>query len=339
MLPVSGYTVAVQSIPHCSFPQSHCHLGTTHMKHIVFVFVDGVGLGPDTSSNPLANFEGTAFRRLAGQKWHQSFRGVQSEMHVARPIDATLGVDGLPQSGTGQASLFTGMNCAQLVGRHFGPFPHSQTHTALNQSNLFQRLQALPSLAKPAAFANAFPPQYLNAERRRSTVTTYCCQSADVELRDLTALQNGRALSADLTRNSWREELELDVAQTSPWDAADILLSIARNHWVTLFEYFRTDKLGHARIDVPPKAVLEDLDQLFSGLLDDLDPTRDTLLITSDHGNLEDISHTQHTRNPVPLIVYGWAAPFFADATTLTDVTPALIEAVRASCSASNDTV
>jgi Phosphoglyceromutase len=132
--------------------------------------------------------------------------------------------------------------------------------------------------------------------------------------------------------------LELDVAQTSPSDAADILFSIARNHWVTLFEYFRTDKVGHARIDGPTKAVLGDLDELFSGLLDDLDPTRDTLLITSDHGNVEDVSHTQHTRNPVPLIAYGWAAPFFADATTLTDVTPALIEAVRASCSTSNDT-
>ena len=72
------------------------------------------------------------------------------------------------------------------------------------------------------------------------------------------------------------------------------------------------------------------LNQFLRRLLDLLDPSRDTLLITSDHGNVEDVSHTQHTRNPVPLVVRGWAAPYFAEARDLTDVTPCIVDALRA---------
>lgn len=300
------------------------------MKRILFFFVDGVGLGPASSSNPFAAFDGPAFHQLGGQQWHQPFQSLQSDMHLARPLNATLDMDGLPQSGTGQASLFTGVNCAHIVGRHFGPYPHSKTHTTLKRANLFRRLQALP-LPDPPAFANAFPPQYFDATRRRSTVTTYCCQSADVKLRDIEALREERALAADLTGTSWRNELQLNVPERSLAKSAEILANLSRAHSLTLFEYFLTDKVGHKRVDIAPSVLLTRLDQFLGALLSELDPTQEALLLTSDHGNLEDVSHTQHTRNPVPLIVYGWAAPYFADATDLTDVTPALVQALKAS--------
>jgi phosphopentomutase len=100
---------------------------------------------------------------------------------------------------------------------------------------------------------------------------------------------------------------------------------------LTLFEYFLTDKVGHGRDDTPPESLLQSLDQFLEGVLDELNPARDTLLLTSDHGNLEDTSHTQHTRHPVPLLVYGWAAPYFRNANALTDVTPGIVQALRSS--------
>jgi hypothetical protein len=302
------------------------------MKQILFVFLDGVGLAPAAPSNPLAALDGPAFRRLAGgQDWCAPFTETETASHLVRAVDATLGVDGLPQSGTGQATLMTGTNCARIVGRHFGPFPHSSTHEVLDQDNLFRRTQALfPTTAAPAAFANAFPPQYFGARRRRDTVTTRCCRAAGVEIRDIDALRADRALAADLTGTSWRDALHLDVARREPAKAGHVLANTARQHAFTLFEYFLTDKAGHDRIDTPPAALLGQLDAFFDGLLQVLDPTHDTLLITSDHGNLEDTSHTQHTRNPVPLIAYGWAAPHFAAATDLTGVAPAVVRALRA---------
>jgi hypothetical protein len=301
------------------------------MKHILFFFVDGVGLGPQASSNPLSEHDGEGLARLAGgQRWCRPFTPKEEAERLARPLDATLGVEGLPQSGTGQATLFTGTNCAEIVGRHFGPFPHSRTHPILDRQNVFHQVRSLADAGLPVAFANAFPPQYFDASRRRSTVTTYCCEATDVRLRTLTDLRAGRALAADLSGVYWRDHLGLSVPERRAAEAADVLWATARRHAFTLFEYFLTDKAGHARIDTPAGDLFTHLDRVFSALLGTLDPARDTLVVTSDHGNVEDLSHTQHTRNPVPLFVHGWAAPFFTAARDLADVTPALVEALRA---------
>jgi len=68
-------------------------------------------------------------------------------------------VEGLPQSGTGQATLFTGVNCAERVGRHFGPYPHSTTHEILRDHNLFRRVEdastPVNGQTHAATFANA----------------------------------------------------------------------------------------------------------------------------------------------------------------------------------------
>jgi bisphosphoglycerate-independent phosphoglycerate mutase (AlkP superfamily) len=148
-------------------------------------------------------------------------------------------------------------------------------------------------------------------------------------LRDLDALRNDRALAADLTTASWRERLNLSVPTRSPMDAAAVLSTLTRDHALTLFEYFLTDKAGHGRIETPPASLLTDLDRVLGTLADDFDPAREALVVTSDHGNLEEMSHARHTRNPVPLVVYGWAAPFFRDAQSLVDVTPSLVAALR----------
>jgi hypothetical protein len=301
------------------------------MKRILFLFLDGVGLDVTAPSNPLSTHDGDAFRHFAGgQHWIPPFDRQIGTTHLLRPLDATLGVEGLPQSGTGQASLLTGVNCAKQVGRHFGPYPHSKTHATLDAANLFHKVQALfPQHPAPAAFANAFPPQYFDAPRRRDAVTTRCCQAAGMDLRDIAALQTGKAIPADLTGRTWRDRLDLNVPLRTPEETANVLVTTARDHALTFFEYFLTDKVGHRRIDVPPSILLSDLDAFLNGLLNTLRPSQETVLITSDHGNLEDTNHTQHTCNPVPLIVYGWAAPHFADANDLTDVTPGIVRALR----------
>lgn len=301
------------------------------MKRILFVFLDGVGLGPDASSNPFATLNESVFSRLAGgQRWTHPFEDRSTPEHLARSLDATLGIDGLPQSGTGQASLLTGRNCAEMVGRHFGPFPHSKTYEVLDETNLFHKVEDLyPEHPAPTAFANAFPPQFFEATRRRSTVTTRCCKAGGVALRDITALRSGRAIPADLTGEVWRDRLNLDVPRRPPAETADVLAATAREHAVTFFEYFLTDKVGHRRIERAPSALLDDLTSFLDRLLSTLQPSEETLLITSDHGNLENTDHTQHTRNPVPLLVHGWAAPYFDVASDLTDVTPGIVQALR----------
>ena len=224
--------------------------------------------------------------------------------------------------------MLTGHNCAALVGRHFGPYPHSRTHEVLDRAGLFQQVQSLN--LTPPTFANAFPPQYFDPDRRHwESVTTRCVRAAGLSLRDLSALLANRALTADLTGRAWRDQLDLPIPQRGESEAARVLAKLARSHSLTFFEYFLTDKVGHKRIETPPTHLLSALDQFFDTLLNTLNPSEETLLVTSDHGNLEDTSHTQHTRHPVPLLVHGWAAPYFAEATSLADVTPRIVEALR----------
>ena len=300
---------------------------------VLFIFIDGVGLGPAGASNPLSAQALPAFRALAdGHDWTNASPAVSRPRHVFRPLDATLGVDGLPQSGTGQAALFTGVNCAERAGRHFGPFPHSTSKPVLDERSLFHQARALfddPSEA--VAFANAYPPRFFThaQQRDRWTVTTQACRAAGVRLRRLDDLRAGRALAADLTADGWRDPLGYtDIARLPPADAARQLLQLGRDHALTVFEYYLTDKAGHGRGTRTPHGVLADLDAFFATLMENARPREELLLITSDHGNIENPSTKTHTRNPVPLVAHGCGADAFTDARDLTDVTPAALEAL-----------
>ncbi len=300
--------------------------------HLIFVFLDGIGLGlDDESKNPLAALSLPAFETLAGgQRWNQSARPLAQPDLVFRPIDANLGVEGLPQSGTGQATLFTGVNCAALAGRHYGPFPHSKTRPALATENIFKKIKALGlPFEEPAVFTNAYPDRFFSYVDRtdRWTVTTRCCLEASLRIRTHHDVLDGNALTADLTGAAWPQEHPA-ITPITEQEAGQRLLTISHNHAFTLFEYFHSDKAGHSRSMEQATLVLHALDRFLEGLLSSFDPSRQLLIVTSDHGNLEDLSTKSHTRNPVPFIAYGHNASQMASVTDLTDVTPAIVEAL-----------
>src|SRR5262249_40311293 len=92
---------------------------------------------------------------------------------------------------------------------------------------------------------------------------------------------------------------------------------------LTLYETFLTDLAGHQRFGlVVPDAIVR-VDALLGGLLA-ARPAEVTVVLTSDHGNLEDSTHTVHTTNPVPLLAVGPAAPAFAQLRSILGVGPAI---------------
>ena len=56
-----------------------------------------------------------------------------------RPVDACLGVPGLPQSATGQTALFTGVNAPALVGDHVTAFPTTPLRRVIAEHSLLNR--------------------------------------------------------------------------------------------------------------------------------------------------------------------------------------------------------
>ena len=300
-------------------------------QSVIFLFVDGIGLGDDDPGvNPFAA-EGrySALEKLAGGPLTRSgINETAGPDHLVKPIDANLGMPGLPQSGTGQATIFTGVNCAELAGRHYGPFPHSTSKSVIAKQNIFKRVLEAGGTAQ---FANAYPERFFTYVERtdRWTVTTLCCLRAGIELKTGDDLEAGRAVSADITGENWPEPWR-EIVPVSPFEAGMCLTRLLQESDFTLFEYFATDKAGHSMDPDRAATVLSTLDGFVAGILDSLDTERQSLVVTSDHGNLEDLSVKTHTRNKVPLIVYGPAADSFRGVEDLTGLAEATLAAVGA---------
>jgi hypothetical protein len=300
--------------------------------HVLFLFLDGVGLGNPGDHNPFSVRSLPGLERwTGGQPWTHQAESISTTGHVFHPIDATLGVEGLPQSGTGQASLFTGVNGAELAGRHFGPYPHSKTKSTLTERSIFRQVKMLDSNGSmDAAFANAYPDEFFKKreETGRWTVTTFCCINAKVHLRRFADWKKGHAITADLTGRAWKIQLGYDLEPITEPDAAGRLASLCSDYTLTVFEYYLTDKAGHSGRHRRARPILDSIDRFLEALYDRLDFSRDLFVLASEHGNLEDLSTTSHTRNPVPLIARGRAAGHLADAESIVDVTPGILEAL-----------
>lgn len=294
---------------------------------VIFVFLDGVGLAPTNDRNPLATAPMPVLHALLGGPL-TSEQVQQRSALLLRPLDATLGVPGLPQSGTGHTALLTGTNAPALVGRHQSHYPPVALRPLLAAQSIFQRVRAR---GLEAAFANAFTPGYwqaLAARRLRRAASVIAAEAAGMHLRDLDDLRAGRALLWDITGHVLQAYSEApDLPPIAPALAGQRLAGLARDHQMVFFECFLPDLVGHGRLPLSAEAVLERIDGLIGGLLETMHST-DTLLITSDHGNIEDRSTTIHTYNPVPLLVCGPGVGAFAAVTDLSGVAAGVMDAL-----------
>lgn len=290
---------------------------------VIFIFIDGVGLGEDSSKNPFSENRYESFEILTGGLFNKDAKTVISNDHLFKPIDANLGVEGLPQSGTGQTSLFTGRNAAKEIGKHFGPFPHSGIKPFLRKESIFHDM--LKSGNKPY-FLNAYPPVFFEHAKKRNrwSCTTLMTKSAGLKLNSTEDVLNERALTAEIVQNAWREKLGIDIPKITPTDAAKRLLNVTPDYDLVLYEYYLTDKAGHNQKHADAERVLKPLDEFLLHIIKHKNSS-DTLVITSDHGNLEDLSTKTHTRNKVPLFVLGDSVQPFEKVESLTDVKDGII--------------
>jgi 2,3-bisphosphoglycerate-independent phosphoglycerate mutase len=299
--------------------------------HVLMIFADGVGLGrEDPSTNPF--FAATLpnlTSLLCGDIPSRRKSRVQTNLATLRPLNATLGMEGLPQSGTGQATIFTGVNAAKVIGQHFGPYPHSKLRPLLEKRNL---LRQLLDRGRSVCFVNAYPRQYheaIQSRKLRYTVTTMSSVLSNLPLRGYEELKSGDALPADITGERWGQFGYDHVPVLTPAEAGERFYSISRRHDFTLFEYFLTDHAGHSRNMDIAMEVLERLDGFMGGILRNFDQTDSVLLFTSDHGNIEDLSTKSHTRNPVPLLLVGRHHKKLGDRiNSLTRITPSVVDLV-----------
>ena len=302
---------------------------------VLLVFLDGVGIGAgDASTNPLAAartpvldalLEGT--RPVAGAA---PFSGERASL---LGLDATLGVEGLPQSGTGQAALLTGINAAERFGRHFGPYTPTALRPLVERDNLLARAARA---GRSVAFANAYPASLIARASDAGKLPlplraaiVIAALGARVLTRHERELIAGDAIASEITHGGWREGLgRSDIPEIEADAAGRNLASIANRHELTLFAHYATDGAGHLQDLNAGTDAWQRVDSFLGGLLGAL--AQDALLVVvSDHGNLEDV-RAQHTRNPALCIVAGPGHRELVPALqSLTDVAPSLLRLLR----------
>lgn len=284
------------------------------MNNVLIVFLDGVGIGKrDYGFNPFFKYGFKTFKNIFGEIPSLENTNLSDGKSFLFPTDANLGVSGLPQSGTGQASLFCGFNAPKFVGKHFGPYPYSTTIPKLKEESI---LVYFKEKYNSSYFANAYPRvffDYLKSGRSRLSVTTLTCKLAGIKLNRVNDVRAGKAVTAELTNERWNQRLGYKLNVIQPKTAARRLLRIAKNYKFTLYEYYLSDHLGHLRLAGEFEKLFSELDEFLFTLLNDLDSKNMTLIICSDHGNLEDISVKTHTRNPSLTITSGKSAKKIAD--------------------------
>ena len=305
----------------------------TARKRVIVLFLDGVGLGPDDAAiNPLAtDAYPTLHALLEGSRLVADTGRLSTGAAELVPTDANLGVPGRPQSATGQATIVTGLNAAQCLGEHYGPWPDARVRTILNESSIFRRLA--DSGLSPY-FCNAYPQRYFDAVqcgRRLLSAIPYAVTVGGQQLLTHDDICAGRALAADFTNQAWRDELGyLDAPVYTPYEAGCVLWQISQPYDFVFFEHWQTDLLGHAGDRDAAVALLCRFDGFLAGLLSVADLDHTLIIVTSDHGNVEDCSHGKHTTNPAMTLLLGAhrqaAAARIAD---LTDFAPIILDCLR----------
>jgi hypothetical protein len=298
---------------------------------LLFLFLDGVGLGADDPGvNPLARAEMPHLvALLGGRRLVADAAPLETRRASLVALDACLGVEGLPQSATGQAALLTGRNAPGELGYHYGPKPNPEVAEMLRNGNLFS---AVERAGRRAAFLNAYPPTYFAAiasGRRLYSAIPLAVTSAGLPLPTMEDLVAGRAISADFTGQGWRDRLGLSEAPVlTPQGAGARLAELAMACDFSFFEYWPSDYAGHGQNRTLACEMLETFDQVLGGLLAAWDDGEGLILITSDHGNLENLSIRSHTANKVPLLLIG-APParrrFVEGVSDLTHVAPKVL--------------
>lgn len=295
---------------------------------MLLIFLDGVGLGADDAAiNPLAAAHLPTLTALTdGRRWLADLPRLSTDRASFIPTDANMSVPGRPQSATGQAAILTGRPVPQLIGQHYGPRPNEAIRALLAERNFFQ---TVIQRGGSAALLEGYPPRWhdgVNSGKRLRSSYQEAAHVAGLRIFDERDIYSGDALAVDWTGRGWQTELGYtDTPIYPPAEAGRRMVELSRRYTFAMFPHWLTDTIGHRGALADGMAIMELFDQVLAGALAAWQPAEGLIVITSDHGNLEDLSHGKHTEAAVPTVIIGDGhAAVAAGIHTLADLVPAL---------------
>ncbi|ANE42556.1 metalloenzyme domain protein [Deinococcus puniceus] len=238
--------------------------------------------------------------------WDQPLSTLRPLIDAGQALDTTLGVPGLPQSGTGQACWLTGIDAVRVMGEHFGPHPGPTLQRLLRESALPVRLA---QVGARVALANHYPPPYFEAQARRPRMGCF----------PFSFLAAGSPLNPPGVPPV---PATLGLSYAEPWPPVrpldemfrlgESLAASAQTHDLLAADLWFSDSLGHLgslptrpAVAAAARAYLARVDALLAGALQ----VGARVLLTSDHGNAENLTVKAHTLARVPFAAAGLQLP------------------------------
>ena len=286
---------------------------------VLLIFVDGLGIGARGPHNPLdlLGEEAAPLAIFQDEEPELPFGGVLA------PTDAQLGVEGRPQSASGQTTILTGVNAPARLGYHKQGFPNEAMRDIIREHSVFLQLQRAG--VGPNTFANTYTQRFFEERPRWVSATTVAVEAAGLRFNTVEDLRAGRSVFHDFTNRLLAERGE-SAPERSPEEAADVLARLASAHRFTLYEHFITDRMGHDQNFEGARETLRGLARFVRAVLERVDLARANVMLTSDHGNVEDLSTRNHTLNQVPTLAWGPAREQVARGVrTLADIAPCVV--------------
>jgi len=294
---------------------------------ITLIFIDGLGIGThDANINPCAGTDTVFFHHFIYEKFPKEipFNG------FAIPLDATLGVAGLPQSATGQTALLTGINAAKLLGYHLQGFPNETLRTLIYQESILKKITLS---GRTAAFMNVYPPIYFEygpeVLHRKLSVTSHATLASNFKFFNFDDLMSHRAIYQEFT-NAALISKGHNLPLFTPELAGEILAKSVIHYDFSLYEYFQTDHAGHSMDMERARSEILKLERFLLSFLQNIDLSQHLVILTSDHGNIEDMTVKTHTSNPVMTLLWGESRMTLAyQLHSIIDITPCILHLLK----------
>lgn len=277
-------------------------------RHILFIFVDGIGLGEDNpETNPFSVANMPNLMALSnGKRWVNDTGKQHNHRAVFIPTDPRLGIAGRPQSGSSQAVILTGKNVPEMLGRHYGPLPNEPIRNLLDKENFFISVNQRGGKAR---LLSAYPPRRLagiNSGKRLPSSIQYAAIAGGQSLFTKDDVIAGKALTAEYTSHSWVTHLGIEnLPDYSAKEAGKKLVQLSRNYDFAFHSHWMSDYIGHRGTMEQAVGLLELFDEVMEGVMEEWQDDEGLIIITSDHGNMESMNHGKHTESDVPTLIIG----------------------------------
>ena len=285
---------------------------------VILIFVDGVGIGENKIDfNPCLHSQFQIFSPannlpFGGKKF---------------PLDARLSVKGFPQSATGQTTIYTGINAAKLINKHLFGIPNEILKERIIKESIFKKLITSGFKCK---FLNAFRPVFFTSpdlfKNIRLSATSEMNRAVELSFCTLQDIKNKKALYHDFS-NSEIIEKGFCLPKYNSEIASSVIVSQSKQNDLVLYEYFLTDKAGHSRDIKYAIKEINKIESLIYNVAKKIFGTDNTLIVCSDHGNIEDSRIKSHTLNPAFFAV--WTKKQIKPLKSLLDIFPLIVDLIE----------